>query len=261
MAFWAAAIPALASIAGGLLGQDAAHDTMKSNEAMFGANQDMQREFAQSGIQWRVEDAKKAGIHPLAALGAQTHSFSPISMAQTPDNSLGQGIAQAGQDLSRAYFATRSPQARTAEIANALQLENMQLNNELLRSQVNKMNSAQVGPGIPGVEVVPNKITASRGGAPSQEAGQVTDLGFARSKSGLVPVPSKDVKERIEDNIIQEFMWALRNNIMPNLGRGDSPGDDYGWNPAQQEWQKGYRFSDSARKFWKENVRGKGFLP
>lgn len=260
MAFWAAAIPALASIAGGLLGQDAAHDTMKSNEAMFGANQDMQREFAQSGIQWRVEDAKKAGIHPLAALGAQTHSFSPISMSQTPDNSLGQGIAQAGQDLSRAYYATRSPEARTAQVAEGLKLENMQLQNDLLRSQVNRMNSAQVGPGIPGVETVPNKITASRAGAPSQEAGQVTDLGFAQTKTGLVPVPSKDVKERIEDNIIQEFMWALRNNIMPNLGGGDAPSKDYGWNPINQEYQKGYNFWREFKKSYRKQ-RGEGFLP
>ena len=36
-----------------------------------------QREFAQNSIQWRAADAKKAGVHPLAALGASTHSPSP----------------------------------------------------------------------------------------------------------------------------------------------------------------------------------------
>ena len=33
-----------------------------------------QREFAKHGIQWRVDDAKAAGIHPLAALGSPTRS-------------------------------------------------------------------------------------------------------------------------------------------------------------------------------------------
>lgn len=54
-------------------------------------NANLQREFAQNSIQWRVEDAKRAGIHPLAALGASGYSASPSSVGA--DN----GIAQAGQ--------------------------------------------------------------------------------------------------------------------------------------------------------------------
>lgn len=30
----------------------------------------LQKQFAQTGIQWKVADAKKAGIHPVYALGA-----------------------------------------------------------------------------------------------------------------------------------------------------------------------------------------------
>ena len=33
-----------------------------------------QKEFAQHGLRWKVEDAKQAGINPLVALGASTHS-------------------------------------------------------------------------------------------------------------------------------------------------------------------------------------------
>ena len=40
-------------------------------------NRNMQKLFAQRGIQWKVADSKAAGINPLVALGAQTHSFSP----------------------------------------------------------------------------------------------------------------------------------------------------------------------------------------
>lgn len=40
-------------------------------------NEQTQREFAQNAIQWRVADAKKAGLHPLFALGGGGASFSP----------------------------------------------------------------------------------------------------------------------------------------------------------------------------------------
>ena len=41
---------------------------------------DLQREFAQNGIRWKVADAEAAGIHPLAALGAQTTPYQPVSI-------------------------------------------------------------------------------------------------------------------------------------------------------------------------------------
>lgn len=41
----------------------------------FYTNIDMQKQFAQMGIQWTAEDARKAGINPLAAIGHP--SFSP----------------------------------------------------------------------------------------------------------------------------------------------------------------------------------------
>lgn len=41
----------------------------------------LQREFAQHGVRWRVEDAVAAGLHPLFALGANVPQFSPVSMA------------------------------------------------------------------------------------------------------------------------------------------------------------------------------------
>lgn len=43
-------------------------------------NEDLQREFAQMGIRWRVEDAKAAGLHPLYALGAQPIPVTPTQV-------------------------------------------------------------------------------------------------------------------------------------------------------------------------------------
>lgn len=55
-----------------------------------------QKQFAKNGIQWRVEDAKKAGIHPLAALGASTSNYSPVG------NGFGDAITQAGAQIGDA---------------------------------------------------------------------------------------------------------------------------------------------------------------
>lgn len=65
--------------------------------AMAQANIDFQKEFAKHGVSWKVADAREAGISPLVALGAQTHSFSPVYMPGSD-----RGLKQAGQDIGRA---------------------------------------------------------------------------------------------------------------------------------------------------------------
>lgn len=69
-----------------------AYDAQQNNKAITAnnrTNNQLQYDFAQKGIQWRVNDAKKAGIHPLAALGANTNSPSfagqPVSGSTTGD--------------------------------------------------------------------------------------------------------------------------------------------------------------------------------
>lgn len=115
------------------------------------ANIAAQREFAQQGIRWKVEDAKAAGIHPLYALGASTHSFSPVSIS-SPDTPA-TNFAALGQDLSRSIQAGRTGEERAdafTKTAQALQLENSGLQNELLRTQIAKLRG-QVGPPVPTV--------------------------------------------------------------------------------------------------------------
>lgn len=45
-----------------------------------------QREFAQNSVTWRVADAKRAGIHPLAALGMSPNQAYPISIGSDPSS-------------------------------------------------------------------------------------------------------------------------------------------------------------------------------
>lgn len=83
---------AIASLIGAGIGASSSKSNTKANIRH-------QREFAQKGIRWRVSDAKKAGIHPLYALGASTPSFSPVH-SDAPAI-IGDGIAGAGEAIQR----------------------------------------------------------------------------------------------------------------------------------------------------------------
>ena len=128
-------ISAGANLIGGLIGSS---NTAKANAAaaeQAELNRKMQLDFAQSGIRWKVRDALKAGVHPLYALGANTASYSPVSLGVTADTSLPNAMANMGQDLSRAINATRTaPERVEAAAATRLQLEGMQLDNDIKRA-------------------------------------------------------------------------------------------------------------------------------
>lgn len=138
-----------AGIAAGasLLGSKWASDSAEANAQR---NIAMQKEFAQQGIRWKVEDAKAAGVHPLYALGAQTTSFAPVSVGST---NLGTGLAQAGQDIGRAITATSTQGERATafgEMAQKLQLDNMSLQNQLLASKLAQQR-ASLNPPMPAI--------------------------------------------------------------------------------------------------------------
>lgn len=149
-------IGAGASLLGGLFGKKSAD---KANEE----NIKLQREFAQQGIQWKVADAKKAGIHPLAALGAQTVSFSPSVVG---DNALGTGIAQAGQDIGRAINSTSTVEAKTA-----------QLSLQMAEEQLKGLRLDNAGKGIQNAALASRAVRASQVGAPFPSLSGATNTG------------------------------------------------------------------------------------
>lgn len=126
MAILESLISAGSSLLGGLFGKSSAEKQQERNEAL-------QREFAQSGIQWKVEDAKKAGVHPLYALGASTHSFTP----QTIGDPLAGAIPEAGNAIARGVHSTMSGSERFASKAmEGLALERAQLQNDQLKLDI-----------------------------------------------------------------------------------------------------------------------------
>lgn len=225
----AAGIGAAASIFGGLLGSSSQKRTNAANLANAQLDRDYQKEFAQQGIQWRVKDAQDAGIHPLYSLGASIPTFSPVSTNLTAPTGLARGVSSAGQDISRAVAATSSETQRytSARMAD-LAIQRGQLENELLRLQIRRQAS-QIGPAfpvpsasagltIPGqgdssrIKDLAQERTTPHPDAMHSEPGAIVDVGWAKTAGGgYAPVPSENVKERIEDQIGPEMAWMLRN--------------------------------------------------
>lgn len=88
-------------------------DNLYQQQQIFNKNANLQREFAQNSIQWRVNDAKRAGIHPLYALGAQGSSYTPQSLD----------------------FQAQAPRFNL-DFSSLMQLEGTQLQNKLLETQI-----------------------------------------------------------------------------------------------------------------------------
>lgn len=194
-----------------------------------------QKEFAQHGIRWKVEDAKAAGLHPLAALGAQTTSFSPVQV--------GTDFAGVGQDISRAIDATRTGSEKQSASLSVLQLERAGLENDLLRAQIAKIRGIPgTTPGIPAtseerfvpgqgnsplVKAEPMEVTVTRPGVPEAEPGSGPSIGYAAMPGGgMYPVKPKWLAERMEDDTIGNWEWAIMNRMLPRVtGFNQNPPD------------------------------------
>lgn len=238
-------IAAGANLAGGLLGLNAQKDAAAAQERMAAQNIALQKEFAQSGIQWKVADAKAAGVHPLYALGANTTSFSPVSIGSPSGNPLGDGISRAGQDLSRAMAATSNS---TTRLVSGLTVERSMLENDLLRVQIAKAKQ-QIGPPVPTahpsaldalfsgqgdaqkgmtisdlIKFKPHEVTPTAYGQKYAEPGPMPEVGYTRSPSGgYMVTPSKDYKDRAEDFGPLGWQWWIKHQLLPNIGLNHTP--------------------------------------
>lgn len=233
-------------------------------------NEEFQKQLATQGIRMRVADAEAAGIHPLAALGVNPSGGGNFASAFTQpiprDKPQWQGL---GQDISRAVHAMTTPEEKQYKM---LQLEKMKTENEILntelterRANIQRSHSAGLpsnsglsgglvanGQGDAYVMEQPLRSTHRQPGAPHQDVGHIADMAYTRTPTGgLAIVPSKDVKERIEDQIIPEFAWAARNYGAANLNMYPKPNKKYYPLPSgydEWRWHHGYQEFRPAQK-------------
>lgn len=264
--WWIPLAGAAASGIGSAVGAGIQADASRENQerALFFQNQwnerniALQKEFAQHGIRWRMEDAAAAGIHPIAALGAGGAGYSPATMTfpdqgPSPWGDFARGM---GQDFGRALEASATAYERSM---NRLQLASMQqdvigkqLQNSILAKQSLTVPSMP-GPdnfipgqaGSAGVNPVPAKPTMSQRGRMAQEAGWRPDVSYSRTDTGLVPMIPEGLSESLEDDFIGQALWRVRNQLMPNITGGGKPpksqlpagADDWDYSLFGQEWR------------------------
>lgn len=122
----AAGIGALADLGGGLVDQ---YFAGKAADKSY----KFQKKVLQNSVQWRVDDAIRAGIHPLAALGMNPASGPSVSVGSS---GLGGAIANMGGNISRAAEALLTPTDKLAAQSALLDIEQKQANIDLTRAQL-----------------------------------------------------------------------------------------------------------------------------
>lgn len=255
---------AIAPFAGGLLG-DVVGGFMEQDENAKARNQqdqtnqknyDMQKEFAQMGLRWKVADAMAAGIHPLAALGASGYSASPSYVSGGPDNSKSDMVKSMGQNISRAVSAgaTAPERAMMAEQIRGMTLDN-NLKEYQLKKTITDMNS------VPAFPTYGANNNMSGGGVSdlfgrsdqiqaSVEIPPASQTTFEVTRTGLRPQPSRQLAQANQNSMLSNISWDIDNKVVPFMsGRASTVkpdprryplprwADTYRWNRWAGEWQ------------------------
>lgn len=189
----------------------------------------MQKEFAQHGVGWKVEDARKSGIDPIMAMGSHTlasPSGQPMQASQSQTPSSQNYLAGMGQNLGSAIdrFLTQDQRKAEAE-GQALdnrykEIRNMMAFDEL----VNKQSQSPVAAPSAGTRADSFPIAGQTDSAVKVMPAEVT-IGKSRGKTAgthhfgtdyvdddgyLWEVPSEKLSESMESD------WAsqIKNTII-----------------------------------------------
>lgn len=178
MAFpWGAA----ATVAGALI---SSRSDRRANEQ----NAALQREFAQHGIRWKVEDAKKAGLHPLYAMGAIT----PSAQASYRSSSMGEGISAAGRAMDRYQTDRIREKQRRAERITSNVRENAVAKSIINRNDaaaaLDRASAAAIGRGN-------NGQNKPDGATKIQDQDVPLKGGLVKERPNEIPSPDKRHKE------------------------------------------------------------------
>ena len=281
---WGSAIGSAIGAAGSLLGGSIAAG---NSEKVAQMNIDAQREFAQNGIRWKVDDAKKAGIHPLYALGASTQGFSPVS-GYGGDYGISDAAANLGQGFARAQQAKMTKEEREKqEVRDAIQdmaaLEDLNQKRRMNDAQIrladseifrnfalstNALRKTGLPPAMPGGlggviagqgnsyatgQTTPeiSSVVTSEKGTPSVQAGSPPDVRFYRTLSGgRAPLPTEDAGDAMDAALGAGLQWSFRNNLVPWLANFFPINDPHRLPGEYYDLLAGeYRKKDSKRSF------------
>lgn len=128
----------LGNAAGSALGGSSSSDKRYDQQMAFAQSQDQfSRDYVQNAIQWRVEDAKKAGVHPMAALGISSPQYSAASLPSIPSDTQSIDPMEFGQSLN--YAATKAKDRKQQAQMVDLQMRGLELDNEYKQAQIDAL--------------------------------------------------------------------------------------------------------------------------
>lgn len=269
----------------GILGINSQKDANSQANALAREQLEYQKELHKNQIQWKVEDAKKAGLHPLAALGVSPSSFSPVSGASSGVNysglnGVGDMLSDLGQDIDRSILQakTKEEQKDALRLQNqsiALDLRGKDLNNQILEAELasRRARLAQMmAPPTPASSGLP----AARYAIPGQVDGRLrrpsgtvqtgdTRYQFQQTPNGAFSFePGNDWAQLYEDKFPLDY-WPILQTYLKDLFhrvRGDvvdgmvysdelAPGP-VGWVPVDSDaGRAALRFRDAYTRPFK----------
>lgn len=221
------------------------------------ANADLQREFAKNGITWRVEDAKRAGLHPLAALGMIPASGQGISIGDTT----GESFSHAGQSIGGALQRGLSQDDQEA----------ISLQKKLLLSQIQESDARRLKI-ISDIGLDHQNKGNSNGLGTIQENSLLSGMGQTPNipGSGLIELKAPEIMtSKANDRSVQSgtspgseevYLTPDLKMIMP-AGKGQTPWEQWYEMPAYEKWgwimrsQQKYG-QEWLRKFFNLSITG-----
>lgn len=224
MSIWTAVGAGIGALGG--LAQSGINSLQASKDRELASQQyNHQKEFAQNSIQWRVNDAKKAGIHPLYALGSQGISYAPSSFSSMPDTSLSDAGNAVGSAV--ASFAGQKQAKELHDLNKASMLEDIrgkQLANEMTKKELQRMGQAGTAASHSTLlqsELSGQSVPVTESGSSVKSSGLVggidvnavlPNITFTETASGdLIPYPRGDVAgESYSEGIFNKALFEAQ---------------------------------------------------
>lgn len=219
-AILSAVSPVVGSLAGALINKRSNDKQHQYQTHVEQRNTAMQYDFAKNALQWRAEDARKAGIHPLAAMGASTHSPSSHVSGGGGMADVGSNLSQMGQDIGRAIRASTDKYTREVQQINLENLRTDSAMKKLQYQQALKSANQQTPPPVPNptqeqtnvsghVDKIKSRVESSIGSGDVQ-AGQNPMWRWQKAgKNSYTLTLSEAAKQSMEDSP-QEWIQQYR---------------------------------------------------
>lgn len=210
----------IGNLVGGFLGFNQAKSQHNDQMALANAQVQFQQDYAKNRLQWQVEDAKKAGLHPMVAAGLSPTSFSPVSYPTSSPTDYS-WVSNIGQNLDYAASKAKTSQqmSQAAQLMHQSQeavVDGQELDNELKRMEIAAMKARLLNAGPPSptsnhapgliggqdgsVSVLPDEVVSSDSVNPSATAGTHPLWTHARSGDFVLPVLSDKLADAVTEN-------------------------------------------------------------